>query len=135
MMFRAAMLRRAALACRPRRAATRWLSTTSAEPDFHTAADETLERLLNAAIGLEDHRDDVEAELAAGVLNITLEKSRESWVINKQTPNRQIWLSSPRTGPCRYELGGDGVWRHTRDGTDLFALLRTELDLEIEELD
>jgi len=73
-------------------------STTSGEDDvnaFHAAADETLEAILNAVIALEATRDDVESELASGVLTITLEATRQSWVVNKQTPNRQIWFSSP----------------------------------------
>ena len=27
-----------------------------------------------------------------------------TYVINKQTPNKQIWLSSPISGPKRYDL-------------------------------
>jgi frataxin-like iron-binding protein CyaY len=30
-----------------------------------------------------------------GVLNISLTSKNVSWVINKQTPNRQLWWSSP----------------------------------------
>lgn len=26
-----------------------------------------------------------------------------TYVINKQTPNRQIWMSSPMSGPVRYD--------------------------------
>mmetsp|Transcript_11636 Transcript_11636/g.38284 ORF Transcript_11636/g.38284 Transcript_11636/m.38284 type:complete len:84 (+) Transcript_11636:145-396(+) len=54
-----------------------------------------LEAILNGAISLEDRHDDVESELAAGVLTIKFESSNRAWVINKQTPNRQIWFSSP----------------------------------------
>jgi len=91
-----------------------------------------LEAILNAVIALEATRDDVESELASGVLTITLEATRQSWVVNKQTPNRQIWFSSPISGPCRFELEDDGVWRHTRDGTALDDLLRRELHLDLE---
>ena len=37
-------------------------------------------------------------------------------MLNKQVPNRQLWLSSPLSGPCRYEYV-DGTWTHTRDGS------------------
>ena len=53
-----------------------------------------------------------------------------TWVINKQAPNQQIWLSSPKSGPCRYECV-DGAWTHTRNGSTLAELLRDELQVEV----
>ena len=51
-----------------------------------------------------------------------------SWVINKQGPNRQIWWSSPLSGPRRYEYEhASDRWLHTRDGSELLAQLRAEL--------
>lgn len=95
-------------------------------------ADETLESILNSAIALEEKHDDLETELASGVLTIKFERSNKSWVINKQTPNRQIWVSSPLSGPARFELE-EGIWRHTRDSTRLSHLLRAELNLEYDD--
>ena len=40
--------------------------------------------------------------LQQGVLNINLGKLG-FWVLNKQSPNKQIWWSSPISGPRRYE--------------------------------
>ena len=40
---------------------------------------------------------------ADGVLNIDMTDNR-SYVINKQKPNVQIWLSSPVSGPQRFEF-------------------------------
>lgn len=112
---------------------------------YHAAADQTLEAILDAVDDLEQERDDVECELASGVLSIKCLDG--SWVINKQAPNKQIWLSSPMrcvkrwlrsfqsawpgSGPCRYECGEDGIWRHTRDASKLSDLLRAELQLHI----
>lgn len=31
-------------------------------------------------------------------------KGLGTYVINKQTPNKQIWLSSPRSGPKRFDF-------------------------------
>lgn len=45
--------------------------------------------------------DDV--NLADGVLNIEMSDGR-AYVINKQSPNMQIWLSSPLSGPQRFEF-------------------------------
>jgi frataxin len=38
-----------------------------------------------------------------GVLNIYMIDKR-TFVLNKQTPNMQIWLSSPISGPQRFEF-------------------------------
>lgn len=77
-----------------------------------------------------------------------------TYVINKQPPNHQIWLSSPTTGPKRFdwvvtgtgqiqkegtettsegddgEIGG-GKWIYLRDGTSLTQLLADELKVEV----
>lgn len=65
-----------------------------------------------------------------------------SYVINKQPPNKQIWLSSPISGPKRFDwsiLGesmdqkeghGSGEWIYLRDGTSLTDLLRKELGID-----
>lgn len=60
---------------------------------YHAAADEALETILDATDELEEAREDVECEFSSGVMTIT--RSDGSWVINKQAPNKQIWLSSP----------------------------------------
>ena len=52
--------------------------------------------------------DDYEINLDSGVLSLSL-GSRGSYVLNKQVPNRQIWWSSPLSGPMRYH------WRDERD--------------------
>ena len=72
-----------------------------------------------------------------------------TYVLNKQPPNRQIWLSSPVSGPKRYDYvlrdgsagGGsfDGVgkgeWMYLRDGSTLTGLLQEELGVGLEGLD
>lgn len=53
-------------------------------------------------------------------------------MINKQPPNRQLWLSSPVSGPFRYN------WDHARmvwvsakgDGGTLSGVLRKEVGIE-----
>ena len=70
--------------------------------------------------------------------------SKGTYVINKQPPNKQIWLSSPITGPKRFdwvmkdgmqqkEGTGEGDWIYLRDGTSLTDLLRDELDVSLEQ--
>lgn len=65
-----------------------------------------------------------------------------TYVINKQPPNKQIWLSSPKTGPKRYDyvIVGEGQhekqdtatgdWVYLRDGTSLNDLLLKELGID-----
>jgi frataxin-like iron-binding protein CyaY len=51
-----------------------------------------------------------------------------TWVLNKQTPNRQIWWSSPISGPRRYQWDAvAGRWCNTRDGSDMLESLRDEI--------
>lgn len=69
------------------------------------------------------------------------------YVINKQPPNKQIWLSSPISGPRRYDwvIRGDGMnekegtreytggqWIYLRDGSNLTTLVNDELGLEMD---
>ena len=60
-----------------------------------------------------------------GVLTIAL-GSRGTYVLNKQAPNKQIWSSSPVSGPARYDWQG-GRWVYKRDGHELFQRLSHEL--------
>ena len=82
----------------------------------------------------------------AGVLSIeTLDAG--TYVINKQPPNKQIWLSSPISGPKRFdwvvvgegmqdkEGTGEGKWLYLRDGTSLEELLKSELGVVVYEDD
>lgn len=67
-----------------------------------------------------------------------------TYIINKQPPNKQIWLSSPTSGPKRYDyvLGGEGMhekegtgqgdWVYLRDGSSLTELLRKELGITVD---
>ena len=64
------------------------------EGQFHNLADEAIEDIQDAVEELEDDMNDLEVDYASGVLNIVL-GPHGTWVINKQTPNRQIWWSSP----------------------------------------
>ena len=65
------------------------------EADFHNVADETLETIQDAVDDmLEPQKSiDYEVNLASGVLTLKM-KPHGTWVLNKQTPNRQIWVSN-----------------------------------------
>ena len=102
-------------------------ASSAAGDDYVALADEALDTILEKADELSDARDDVECELSSGVLTLKI-AGTGTWVLNKQVPNRQLWLSSPLSGPCRYEHV-DGTWTHTRDGSSLSELLERELGL------
>lgn len=72
-------------------------STSLDESVYHRVADETLESIVDLLRPLDDGDDEVEIDLSQGVLSIDLGPSRNhmTWVINKQSPNRQLWWSSP----------------------------------------
>jgi len=66
-----------------------------------------------------------------------------TYVINKQPPNKQIWLSSPKSGPKRYdwvifgegqdqkEGTGTGEWIYLRDGSSLNDVFMEEIGVDL----
>lgn len=51
-----------------------------------------------------------------------------TYVVNKQPPNRQIWLSSPFSGPKRYDYSLSAhAWVYPRENQTLGDLLDSEL--------
>ncbi|KAF2858335.1 Frataxin [Piedraia hortae CBS 480.64] len=116
--------------------------TPISEEKYHDRADHFMDALNERAEKLQETRDDVEVEYSAGVLSITI-PSKGTYVINKQPPNKQIWLASPVSGPKRFdwvledeglhqkEGSGKGNWIYIRDGTSLTELLREEVGLKM----
>ncbi len=66
-----------------------------------------------------------------------------TYVINKQPPNKQIWLSSPTSGPKRYDwvIMGDGQnqkegtaagdWIYLRDLSSMNDLFLAEIGVDL----
>ncbi|KAJ3340514.1 Mitochondrial chaperone Frataxin, partial [Kappamyces sp. JEL0680] len=51
-----------------------------------------------------------------------------TYVINKQPPNKQLWLSSPTSGPKRFDwIETERDWVYKRDGRSLKSLLDEEI--------
>ncbi|KAK5650867.1 hypothetical protein RI129_001896 [Pyrocoelia pectoralis] len=62
-----------------------------------------------------------------GVLTVNFGNTHGTYVINRQTPNRQIWLSSPTSGPKRYDFDtNNNCWIYKHDGRTLHQLLQEE---------
>ncbi len=91
---------------------------------FESLADRTLAGLQ---AGIEAALDDADVDLRGGILTIELEDGRQ-YVINKHTPNRQIWVSSPLSGASHFAYDpATKRWRSTRGEALLHDLLATEL--------
>lgn len=116
------------------------------ESEYHVLADEYLDRLLVRLEDMQDAREDVDVEYASGVLTLAFTPGEagarpRTYVINKQPPNKQIWLSSPISGPKRYDWvldagasddGASGQWIYLKDGSALNDLLRDEMDVDLD---
>ncbi|XP_053858839.1 frataxin, mitochondrial isoform X1 [Vidua macroura] len=106
------------------------LSDTSSldETTYEKLAEETLDSLADFFEDLTDKPftpEDYDVSLGSGVLTVKLGGDMGTYVINKQTPNRQIWLSSPTSGPKRYDWTGRN-WVYSHDKVSLHELLSKE---------
>ncbi|PKS07033.1 hypothetical protein jhhlp_005630 [Lomentospora prolificans] len=110
-----------------------------AEREYHELSDEYLELLLAKYEDLQEERDEVDVEFAAGVMTIFIPMAG-TYVINKQPPNKQIWLSSPISGPKRYDYveitdSKSGTktydWLYLRDNSSLHDLLLEETSVDL----
>ncbi|KEG09272.1 frataxin-like, mitochondrial precursor [Trypanosoma grayi] len=69
---------------------------------YNTAADAFLEHVDNVLEEIDSSAlEDV--SLSGGVLSIET-ASKGTFVLNKQAPNAQLWLSSPVSGPHHYDM-------------------------------
>uniref|UniRef100_A0A1A9Z9R1 ferroxidase n=1 Tax=Glossina pallidipes TaxID=7398 RepID=A0A1A9Z9R1_GLOPL len=89
---------------------------------------EYLERLIETV----DYLPGSDIGYSDGVLTVNLGPKHGVYVINRQTPNKQIWLSSPFSGPKRYDFvgpktGEKGKWLYRHDDETLHDLLQQEL--------
>lgn len=134
------------------------------DSEYHALADEFMDRLLHHLEDLAERRSEMDVEysvrcfrslpyvtsntaltrnLQAGVMTVDFGQDTGTYVINKQPPNKQIWLSSPMSGPKRYDyvvLGegqhekqdtAAGDWVYLRDGTTLSELFKKEIGVDI----
>lgn len=99
------------------------------EAEFESSAEDFLHCLTEWFERLEDLHENIPDEFdvnySQGVLTVCTGPTG-TFVINKQSPNRQIWLSSPTSGPKRFDLQGDEwIYRHTQE--TLAELISAEL--------
>ncbi|KAJ2609826.1 hypothetical protein H4S08_003894 [Coemansia sp. RSA 1365] len=99
------------------------------DQEYGKVAEDTLNSLLVYLEDISDNLDieEIDVEYTQGVLTLSV-MYIGTYVINKQPPNKQIWLSSPISGPERYDFDQTkNAWfcRHTDES--LGALLTREL--------
>ncbi|MEO8103558.1 MAG: iron donor protein CyaY [Betaproteobacteria bacterium] len=87
------------------------------ESDFHERVDVTLAAIENA---LEAADADVDSEINAGILTLEF-ANRSKLIVNRQTPNREIWVAA-KSGGFHFHFDG-AVWRDTRSNESLESLL------------
>ncbi|CAH1115176.1 unnamed protein product [Psylliodes chrysocephalus] len=97
---------------------------------FEKVCEETLESLSDFFEELLESNEKLrkgDVSFSSGVLTVNLGK-HGTYVMNRQTPNKQIWLSSPKSGPKRYDFVPDGgYWIYKHDFKTLHELLENEL--------
>jgi len=85
------------------------------ESEFHRSVDAALAR-IDAALA----DSDVDVDLEGGILTITCPDDSRI-IVNRQTPNREIWVAA-RSGGFHFRFDA-GQWRDTRSGEEFFAAL------------
>lgn len=97
-----------------------------APAEFASIAEDTLQELQDKldAASLDADQD---ISYSDGVLTIKL-GGKGTYVINKQSPNQQLWFSSPISGPKRFEHSSEGQWLDTRNRESLHKILFAELE-------
>jgi len=104
-------------------AAARIMAGIMTESDFHRAVDAVLER-IEASVSAHDELD---VDLEGGVLTVECPDGSRI-IVNRQTPNREIWVAA-RSGGFHF-TSRDGAWRDTRSGDELFASLARLIEMQ-----
>ncbi|XP_002732770.1 frataxin, mitochondrial-like [Saccoglossus kowalevskii] len=115
---------------------------------YEQIADKTLDILAEyfETLGdVEQVSEEYDVMFSSGVLTVIVGGNTGTYVINKQTPNKQIWLSSPSSGPKRYDyINGRWIYKHSGEALhdllslEFSAILNRNIDfshLETKEID
>jgi len=96
--------------------------------EFERRAGQVLDALFEQ---IEEQLGDwLDVDMSGGILEVELPDGG-AYVINKHAPNREIWLSSPKSGAWHFASDDGEHWRSTRGGAsgapELCTLLADEL--------
>lgn len=92
------------------------------ESEFLELASATLNAIEAGLDQVADETDlDVECSRSGNVLDIEFVDHGTHIIVNSQAPMQEMWIAA-KSGGFHYRRV-DGLWRNTRDGSELFAAL------------
>jgi CyaY protein len=97
------------------------------DSDFAVEVDKIINKIAQT---IEDNDPECkyDIDLNDGILTFTNESG--TYVINRQSVAKEIWLSSPVSGPYHFALQ-EARWK-SRTGAELYQILTDELNIKIE---
>jgi CyaY protein len=95
---------------------------------FATKIEETLNHIADR-IEEQDVNYEVDIDFDGDILN--LETKHGMYVINKQSAAKELWLSSPISGPKHFAYDNEALKWITKDRIDLYDILSKELKVKL----
>jgi frataxin len=109
-----------------------WLSIVDDIGSYKCLVDEVLHCIGERLEILMEDVEGLDVNLEDGLLTIELPNRGGTYVINKQDPSRQIWFSSPQSGPQKFDYNQTRkAWISDRTGDELLSLLAGEVEAKI----
>lgn len=68
---------------------------------------------------------DIDSQHTGNVLTLECDDTGEKIIINRHTPNQELWIAS-KTGGYHFSFDGK-AWRAQKDGSEFFAILNDVL--------
>lgn len=96
------------------------------EQDFYTLAEATLTKLADDVEKM-DKNSALDIEYSDGILNIVVESTNQTYVINKHSASQKIWYSSPISGADYFSFDQNSAKWLDANNADLSTKLFTEL--------
>ncbi len=96
------------------------------EQDFYTLAEAALTKLADD-IEKMDKNSALDIEYSDGILNIVIESTGKTYVINKHSASQKIWYSSPVSGADYFSFDQDSLKWLDANKSELSNKLFTEL--------
>ncbi|MBP6563748.1 MAG: iron donor protein CyaY [Neisseriaceae bacterium] len=92
------------------------------ESEFLNYSDQLFAHIDNQ---IDDLDLDVDCQSSGNVLTLEIDDSGEQIIINRHTPNQELWIAA-KSGGFHFS-NQDGQWLATRDGAEFFAVLNQVL--------
>lgn len=93
------------------------------ESEFLQQAEAALDWIEASLERIADTTDlDVECTRSGNVLEIEFVDNGSKIIVNSQAPMQELWVAA-KSGGFHYRQDNGGLWRNTRDASELFAAL------------